>query len=171
MARKWIVLVAAMGGIAGCTVEEVTTNTAAEQSLPQSESSAENIPDETIDPFYLAIEAERWNVMLENALGRQSDRPSATDENDDVLRVHRALQAGVANLIQLRDDVCRKGLLDIGECQGIDIPDWAVDWEADLPTLSELQARSDWLGEAIQPFVDVACQNDTGEWVLACMVE
>lgn len=173
MSHKWMILIAALGGVTGCSVEEVPVEPKPENASPEApEKTAASSEDEiAIDPFYLAIEAERWNVMLENALGLKND-VLASELEDDRLRAHRALNDGITNLLDLRDQVCRDGLVDPETCYSLEIPDWAFRWEEELPSLDVLQERSDWLGEAIQPFVSAVCSTDEdGMLPDACRVE
>ncbi len=76
-------------------------------------------PEESLDPFSVAIDATRWGVIIDHA--RDGVIESGVDEsgpaNDDILRADAALKSGAANLIILRNDVCRRGLLAGNDCQ------------------------------------------------------
>lgn len=171
MASKWFFLIAALGGVTGCTVEEVSVDPKGDVKAPVLDETVSSENGEPIDAFYLAIEAERWNVMIENALGLVNDVRSRNFDNDDIARIERALDYGIRNLLDLRDEVCQDGLVDAETCYSLKIPDWAFAWEETPPSLAELQARSDWLGEAIQPFVSAKCRAEDGSLRTECMVE
>lgn len=171
MPGKWIILIAVMGGVTGCSVEEIPLQ---ERGTAHAQDADRHFPEEEaepIDPFYLAIEAERWNVMIGNALNLKNDAPRSPSE-DETMRVYRAINEGMTSLLDLREQVCRDGLVDSETCYALEVPDWAFAWEEELPSLAELQTRSDWLGAALQPFVDAVCKtSDEGDLPVECMVE
>lgn len=171
MSRSWIILIAALGGVTGCTFEEVDTSSTPRPD-PASPASSDLPSDpEPIDPFYLAIEAERWTVMIENARGIQASQMDYIEEGDGRLRVHRALLTGIHTLMSLRNEACLAGKVTPETCDQLRIPDWAFIYERDIPSLETLQERSDWLGEALQPFVSAMCQTEDDGWLQACAVE
>ncbi len=171
MPQKWLILIAALGGVVGCTAETVEPKAVADTSKPKPGADAD-VKSDPIDPFYLAIEAERWDVMIDNARGREPvTRAYSLSDEDGRLRIHRALLNGVHNLMLLRNEAFQAGLVDRTTSAALEIPEWAFVFEADLPSLEELQTRSDWLGQAIQPFIGAACQTDAGVWSQECAVE
>ena len=171
MARSFVLLLGSVGGVIACTAEEVPVEPSSETKPPVS--APEAVEADPIDPFYLAIEAERWGVMIDNARDVNfATMPDIQDEENEVARVHRALKYGVQNLVKLRDETYEAGLVSAAASSALEIPEWGYAFTTELPTLLELQTRSDWLGEAIQPFVDAKCRLREGDgWRDDCRVE
>ena len=120
---------------------------------------------ETIDPFTLAIDAERWTVMMDNAsMGATAaaleNRPSGGYEERDMrYRIDFALRSGVRQLLALRDSLCVDGHSIEVSCNSLELPGWVTDAPAPMFTsLEEFQARSDWMGEQIAPLVSIGCE-------------
>lgn len=155
----------------------------------ENETPAVSEPKQTyttqIDPFYLMIEAERWQVMIENASSvfyaeneglRPSDnnvvhRLSRTEEGFEYhVRADSALRNGVTGFVHLRRSYCEKEN-DSENCFPFELPEWMASETSPNLDLSTLQMRSDWLGETIQPLVDAICSNPSGDWRDECKVE
>ena len=118
-----------------------------------------NTPPEDLDPFVVMIGAERWTVILDRAHQGAIEAPqpaSAVDETD-LYRADAALKRGAAQVIELRNLVCGKGLLPAEKCA---LPEWPA-WTLEPPTgntrILEIDKRSAWLSEVMSPFTDAGC--------------
>lgn len=118
-----------------------------------------------IDPFTLAIDAERWTVMMDNAsMGATAaaleKRPTGGYEERDMrYRIDFALRSGVRQLLALRDSLCVDERSTDVSCKRLELPGWVTDAPAPtLTSLEEFQARSDWMGEQIAPLVSIGCE-------------
>lgn len=123
-----------------------------------------------IDDFALAIESERWSVMIDNAHTLFVDGGGMMD-TDERSRANEALRRGALSLAMLRDGVCTAGFVKTETCAAYVVPDWAVSWDGVIPSPQILQARSEWLGEALQPFEAAVCTDGEGGRAIECMVE
>lgn len=113
-----------------------------------------------MEPFIVMIGAERWGVLIDKAMTAVRERPLGSDpglETSDLYRADRATKDGAAALLALRNEICGAGLMTEAQCV---LRDWPA-WTTDLPTASTplkvIEQRSDWLGLAMQPFVDAGC--------------
>ena len=128
-------------------------------------------PVQDIDPFALAIETGRWEVMIDNGLRAHHMFQSPQDESE-AARSDRSLKAGARRLLDLRDQLCGAGVVDRDSCDGLALPAWVTAYSGEMPDLAELQRRSDWLGEALGPFEAAACsQVPEAERMSWCGVE
>jgi hypothetical protein len=126
--------------------------TPASTSRPQSA--------EPLDPFVVMIDAERWGVIIDKALEGVREEPGPSDGfiENELYRADAALKSGAARLLQLRNDVCTRGLLSGDACRIKDWPAWASEPPTDKTSIQEIDRRSRWLGEAMQPFTEVGCE-------------
>ena len=147
-------------GLSGCGNSQDTSAT---------EPVAETGGDE-INAFALAIDSERWGVMIGNAQNLLADGAGSGDP-DDAWRANQALKDGARDLMRLRDDVCSEGLVTAEVCSGLEFPAWVYRYEPEVPSLEVLQSRSDWLGGALQPFEAAVCSDGAGGHSMECMVE
>lgn len=133
---------------------------AAKAPEPAPPVAAPATPSEPLDPFVVAIGAERWGVIIDKAMdgAQQSAVPSAGVDLGDLYRADAALKSGAASLIELRNQVCSQGLVTGAACELKDWPAWTREPPTDKTPLAELDRRSQWLGEAMQPFTDAGCE-------------
>ena len=156
--RAMLVLgVAVAATLAGCAPPEKK----AEAPAPAPEqAAAPTTPAEPLDPFVVMIGAERWTVILDKALegAREAPEPAGAAERTDMYRADAALKRGAAMVIEVRNDVCGKGLVTGAACT---LPEWPA-WTRELPTgdtpIAEIEKRSDWLSGVMSPFTDAACE-------------
>lgn len=140
--------------------------------IPRPEPAAAQEP---IEPFYLAIESGRWDVLIDRAregLRLRPFDPSAPDE-DEILRIDASLKSGALNLLALRLELCRIGLGAPGDCEHVSWPEWITQPPSSRVDLEVLQARSDWLGEQTFHYIETGCRigrEQSGE-DLFCSVE
>jgi hypothetical protein len=119
-----------------------------------------NTPPEDLDPFVVMIGAERWTVILDKALEGAREAPDASTSagETDLYRADAALKRGAAMVIELRNQVCRKGLVTGAACN---LPEWPA-WTLEPPTgdtpLVEIDRRSGWLDTVMAPFTDAGCE-------------
>jgi len=118
-----------------------------------------NTPPEDLDPFVVMIGAERWTVILDKALegAREApDGPGAIDETD-LYRADAATKSAAASIIELRNRVCRKGLVTGDTCK---LPEWPA-WTLEPPTgntpIAEIDRRSGWIDTVMAPFTEAGC--------------
>jgi hypothetical protein len=111
------------------------------------------------DPFAVAIDAQRWGVILDKAQAGVTEAPyaDAALEDNDVLRADAALKSGAAKLVVLRNDVCRRGLLSAKECALSAWPAWTLEPPSSSTPLDVLDRRSAWLGETMDRFAAIGC--------------
>jgi hypothetical protein len=111
------------------------------------------------DPFAVAIDAQRWGVIIDKAQAGVIEAPyaDAALEDNDVLRADAALKSGAAKLIVLRNAVCRRGLLSAKECALSAWPAWALEPPSSSTPLDVLDRRSAWLGETMDRFAAIGC--------------
>lgn len=171
MSKSFILVLGSVGGVMACTAEEVPIDPASKQT-PSATLEVFDTP-EPIDPFYLAVEAERWGVMIDNARNVPFEtRVESYSDDDGRDRIQSALYYGIRSLINLRDETVRDGVVSVETAAALTVPDWAYTFESNPPSLEVLQARSDWLGAALQPFVDAKCRTKEGDgWRPDCVVE
>jgi len=122
---------------------------------PQTETAAEKL-----DPFVVMIDAERWGIIIDKAIdgAREAPGPSDVPHENEMYRADVALKSGAARLLQLRNDVCAKGILTGDACVIRNWPAWTRDPPTDKTPIEEINRRSQWLGEAMQPFTDAGCE-------------
>jgi hypothetical protein len=159
-----ILLFAGVLGImaAGCSPQTPAEPTAPEQQAaapPAVEPQRGNTPPEDLEPFVVMIGAERWTVILERAIeGAIAAEDANAIERTDLYRADAALKRGAAMTIELRNWVCGKGLVTGADCN---LPEWPA-WTRELPTadtpIGEIDRRSAWLSEVMDPFTTAACE-------------
>ncbi|ACT58708.1 hypothetical protein [Hirschia baltica] len=110
-----------------------------------------------LDPFTVAIGAERWNVIIGKARSALELKHSTPSE-DDLVRIDLALRAGVRDLLELRDALCLANEKPIETCVAIEIPEWAATPPNTVTSLIEYEARSQWLGEAANNLSAIGCE-------------
>ena len=112
---------------------------------------------ERLDPFVVMVDAERWGVIIDKAMDGAREAQAAADESE-LYRADAALKNGAARLIELRNKACGQGLVGGPACA---LPDWPA-WTREPPTektpIEELDRRSRWLGEIMQPFTEAGCE-------------
>ena len=119
-----------------------------------------NTPPEDLDPFVVMIGAERWTVILDKALegAREAPEASTAAEETDLYRADAATKNGAAMVIELRNRVCRKGLVTGDACK---LPEWPA-WTLEPPTgdtpIAEIDRRSGWLDTVMAPFTEAGCE-------------
>lgn len=126
----------------------------------QGIASAPAQPAEPLDPFVVMIGAERWGVIIDRAAegaGQAPGLPDAILENE-MYRADVALKSGAARLIELRNDVCARRLLTGVACNLPDWPAWTREPPTDKTPIDEIERRSQWLGEVMQPFTEAGCE-------------
>ncbi len=167
---RFMTLPAVLAGLlaAGCA-------TAAPPAPAPSAPQIGNTPPEDLDPFVVMIGAERWTVILERATegAREASVSPAALEESDMLRADIALKRGAAMVIELRNQVCAKGLVTGAACV---LPEWPA-WTREMPTgvtpMAVIDQRSAWLSEVMDPFTSAGCEagrKATGD-DLFCSVE
>lgn len=114
------------------------------------------------DAFSMVIEAERFSIMVDNALSasdQASSQPGAQSVDEDLLRIDLALREGARNLLQLRDALCMDGHAVEDSCVAISLPEWVM--TAPDPanvSLDEYRKRIDWLGAASGKLAYIGCE-------------
>ena len=121
--------------------------------------SPQSPPAEPLDAFVVAVDAERWGVIIDKALDGVTEAAyaNAALEASDALRTDTALKSGAARLIVLRNDVCKRGLLTKEECLFSAWPAWTLEPPSAAIPLETLDRRSAWLGATMARFTAVGC--------------
>lgn len=159
MAYRFTVAAALASLLAACSPQTPTA--------PAPEKSAEappavqqgNTPPEDLDPFVVMIGAERWTVIIDKALEGAREAPDGPGviEESDLYRADAATKSAAASVIELRNRVCRKGLVAADKCK---LPDWPA-WTLEPPTgdtpMIEIDRRSAWVSEVMAPFTEAGC--------------
>lgn len=143
---------------------------------PPAPQPSVEAPADPIDPFLLAIEAGRWQVLMDHAAQGAMAAPdpvSQAAEEPDALRIDRSLKQGAASLLTLRDIVCAKELVPHEKCVFQDWPSWTAEPFTAATPIETLQVRSDWLGETMQDIVAAGCEagKTSTQDELFCSVE
>lgn len=142
---------------------------------PGLQASPPTSSDEPPDPFVVMISAERWTVLLDKALEgtQQAPEPSAGIAETDQARADRATKDGAAMLLRLRNALCAKGMLRGDDCLIRNWPAWASEPPNPDTPLAVIDARSSWLGEAMQAFVGKGCEAGEAAFMddMFCSVE
>ncbi len=128
-------------------------------SAPPAEQLG-NTPPEDLDPFVVMIGAERWTVILDRALEGAIQAPSTVPDmsDTDLYRTDAALKSGAAKVIELRNMVCGRGLLTGDACRLPDFPAWTREPPNATTPLADLDQRSAWLSEVMDPFTSAGCE-------------
>lgn len=142
-----------------CSPQTSTASVPVEAAQAPALAQQGNTPPEDLDPFVVMIGAERWTVLLDKALEGAREAPEAASaaEETDLYRADAAVKNGAARLIELRNRLCRKGLVTGDACN---LPEWPA-WTRELPTgdtpLAEIDRRSGWLDTVMAPFTEAGC--------------
>jgi hypothetical protein len=146
-----------MGAMPLLTVLAAATLLACQQpSQPQSAAG----PAEPLDPFVVMIGAERWGVIIDRALEgvRESPGSGASNVENEMYRADVALKSGAANLIELRNEACAKGLVAGAGCELNAWPAWVLEPPTDKTPIEEIDRRSEWLSGEMDRFTSAGCE-------------
>ncbi len=175
MAGKLALAGLLIAAIAACSPEKPPAAPQQAEAPAPAATPQGNTPTEDLDPFVVMIGAERWTVILDKAIegAREAPDPTGVAEETDLYRADAALKNGAAMVIELRNRVCRKGLVTGAACT---LPEWPA-WTREPPTgstpIEEIDRRSGWLDTVMAPFTDAGC--DAGRKALKddmfCSVE
>lgn len=162
---------AAAFALAACGEREADTPAPVTEQPPAMEAQATPKPapapepdpvaeaEPAIDPFYLAIDIERYGVLIDRGLEALEVTPIAPEgwQEDEHQRAYAALKSAWRNLGYLESLMCSKELAPAEACAAFTEPAWLGSDEP-LPSLEELEARMNVLAEAQGPFVEAACE-------------
>ncbi len=131
--------------------------------------------EEPLDPFVVMIGAERWGVIIDRALEGVRAAPNPDDSylDNETSRANVALKSAAANLIQLRNEACVKGLVRASDCELQAWPAWTREPPDASTPIEEIERRSQWLGAEMERFTAAGCEAGriaTGD-ELFCSVE
>jgi hypothetical protein len=128
-------------------------------AAPPAEPAAPATPSEPLDPFVVSIDAQRWSMIIDKALDgtRQAPGDDALYDNE-LYRADVALKSGAANLMELRNEICGKGLLKGDACKLPDFPAWTREPPSLDVTVQQIDERSQWLSAASDPFTSLGCE-------------
>lgn len=155
-----VVGVFAMMALQACGPQTPAPEQQAEAPKPPETVQQGNTPPEDLDPFVVMIGAERWTVILDKAYegAIQAPEPAKAAEYTDLYRADSALKRGAAQVIELRNMVCNRGLVSAETCV---LPEWPA-WTMEPPTgdtpILEIDKRSAWLSEVMSPFTEAGCE-------------
>lgn len=135
--------------------------TPAASASPSPTQQASATPQEPLDPFLIAIDAERWNVLLDRGIDatREGDGTKATplDEND-ALRADLAVHNAAAKLQLLRNALCARAIATGKVCDLPPMPAWVNQPPSATTPLAEIQSRVDWVGSAMADLQEIGCE-------------
>jgi hypothetical protein len=161
-------LCAAVVLVAACSPQAPKPVDPAPLAQPQPTASIERL-----DPFVVMVDAERWGVIIDKAMEGALEAMAPAADPTDLYRADAALKNGAASLVELRNQVCRQGLVTGAVCELKDWPSWTLEPPTGDTPIEELDRRSRWLGETMGPFTEAGCEagrKATGE-DLFCSVE
>ncbi len=126
----------------------------------------------SLDPLTVAIDAERWTVMIDNANAAMKLKHPELVE-DDLLRIDLALRSGVRDMLALRDSLCLANEKPMETCIPLEVPDWVSNPPNNVTSLQEYEARSQWLGEEVGSLTQIGCEagHEVSNDPFLCAVE
>lgn len=175
MAGRFVLAGLLVATIAACSPEKSAVTPQQVRAPAPAATPQGNTPNENLDPFVVMIGAERWTVILDKALegAREAPDRAGVAEETDLYRADAALKNGAAMVIELRNRVCRKGLVTGDACILSEWPAWTREPPTGSTPIEEINRRSDWLNTVMAPFTDAGC--DAGRMALKddmfCSVE
>ncbi|HVY87792.1 MAG TPA: hypothetical protein VG942_02935 [Hyphomonadaceae bacterium] len=115
---------------------------------------------EPLDPFVVSIDAQRWGVIVDRAMEGAKEAPYADDKvlENQLFNADVALKSAAANLVQLRNEVCAKGLVTGEACTLKDFPAWTREPPSATTSVEEIEKRSHWLSSQLDPFTHAGCE-------------
>jgi hypothetical protein len=128
------------------------------QNAPQADAPPP--APEPLNALSLSIEAGRYGVMLSQIHSLTGDRPGAMDTDaSDPKDIARRLRETVWEYNLERSSLCARGLFAELACAPAYQPVWIGEPAEVAPTLEELQTRSDAVGEEVQHFWSIVCDD------------
>ena len=110
----------------------------------------------------VAIDAERWNVLLDRGIDatHQGDGAKATplDEND-ALRADLAVHDAAAKLLMLRNALCARDLAKGKTCSLPPMPAWVSEPPSATTPLQEIDNRIQWVGATMSDLQEIGCEH------------
>ena len=165
--RACFTIAASVLALAGCqrasekpAAPALPAAAASPTASPSQQASA--TPAEPLDPLMVAIDAERWNVLLDRGIDatREGDGGKATplDEND-TLRADLAVHDAVAKLLLLRNALCARGLAKDKTCTLPAMPAWITEPPSASTPLQEIDKRIQWVGATMSDLQEIGCEH------------
>ena len=112
------------------------------------------------DPATLNIEIGRYGAMLGQVTGHTEERPgSAEPEVTEPRDLARRLRETVWRYNIERSEICAKGLFTEITCTPAYEPVWISEPPTAVPTLEEIQTRSDAVGQEVMTLWDAVCED------------
>jgi hypothetical protein len=126
-----------------------------QQTAPSASASKE-----PLDPFVVSIDAQRWGVIIDRAMEGAKEAPYVDDKvlDNQLFNADAALKSAAANLVQLRNEVCAKGLVTGDACTLKDFPAWTREPPTAKTPVEEIEKRSQWLSAQLDPFTHAGCE-------------
>ncbi len=128
---------------------------------PQAGEKAGEAPaGEAADPLTLNIEIGRYGVMLSHVHQLSAGRPGTGEpEPSEPRELARALRETVWEYNLERSQLCARGLFAEVACGPVYDPVWISEPADAAPSLEELQARSQAVGEEVMRLWDIVCAD------------
>ncbi len=144
--------------LSACSPERDATSAAGDAPRDGPAETVQAPPEEIPEPFVLAIDAGRLSVLLGRAReGLEEGAPAVEQEDGDLIRADRELRRAGLELVALRDEICRRGLLTADACVIAGAPSWVFDPPEAAPTAEVIYRRTRELSDAMSPFLEVGC--------------
>ena len=89
--------------------------------------------------------------------GLEEGAPAVEQDDGDLIRADRDLRLAALELVALRDEICRRGLLTADACVIAGVPSWVFDPPEAAPTAEVIYRRTRELSDAMGPFLEVGC--------------
>jgi hypothetical protein len=131
-----------------------------------------------VDPSALQIDIGRYGVMLGHVRTLTQERAGAAEiDNQAPRELARALRETVWEYNGDRSRLCAKGIFADVACGPAYEPVWISEPSDAEPSLDELQARANTLGEQVMGFWDAVCADararveDEQERMYVCAIE
>lgn len=130
------------------------------------------------DPFDLHIEIGRYGVMLSQVQSLTRERPGSAEADPSAPgELARNLRETVWEYNLIRSQLCAKGLFTEVACGPAYEPVWISEPANAAPTLAEIEARADAVGEETMRLWNVVCEDararetDEQERMYVCAIE
>lgn len=158
--RACLVVAASLLVLAACQRAPEKPSAAASPAASPTQQAAAT-PAEPLDPLLVAIDAERWNVLLDRGIDAVRDgagtKATPLDEND-ALRADLAVHDAAAKMLLLRNSLCAHGIAKDTTCTLPPMPAWVTAPPSAATPLQEIDNRIQWVGVTMSELQEAGCE-------------
>lgn len=174
--RIYLLSAVALLAFAGCQKAADSPSPAPSQMASAAPSAAPTTPatpSEPLDPFVVSVDAQRWGVLISKARDgvREAPTPPGAPEDTDLFRADRSLKNSAAELLQLRNDACMRGLATGAACTLGEWPAWTLEPPSPNTPIEEIDRRSQWLSTQMSALTEIGCDAGRKTDEMFCSVE